>query len=127
MSPNESDPRVLFAAERTLLAWTRTALGVMGLGFVIAKFGLFVHIMSLQLPSEHVRPVSGLSAVLGIFFVLTGAVVTLVATIQHRRFVAALSDSDIPRNYSTAFATGFGIFMSILGIVLAVYLVASQA
>jgi putative membrane protein len=127
MNPAESDPRVLFAAERTLLAWIRTALGVMGLGFVIAKFGLFVHIMSLQLPSEHAHPVSGLSAVLGIFFVLTGAIVTWIATIQHRRFVASLSDSDIPTGYSTTFASGFGVFMGLLGIVLAGYLVISQA
>lgn len=127
MPPTESDPRVLFAAERTLLAWTRTSLGVMGLGFVIARFGLFIHLMSLQLPSEHPRPISGLSAALGIFFVLSGAIVTVVATIQHRRFVATLSGSDIPPGYSTAFASGFGIFMSILGIVLAGYLIVSQA
>jgi len=127
MNPTEPDPRVLFAAERTLLAWIRTALGIMGLGFVIAKFGLFIHLMSLQTPSEHVRPISGLSAALGIFFVLTGAVITLIATIQHRRFIATLSDADIPAGYSTTFASGFGIFMTILGAVLAAYLIVSQA
>ncbi len=37
-----NDPRVFFAAERTLLAWVRTGLAVMGLGFVVARFGLFV-------------------------------------------------------------------------------------
>ena len=35
---NEHDPRVFFAAERTLLAWIRTALALMGLGFVVARF-----------------------------------------------------------------------------------------
>ena len=34
----EHDPRVFFAAERTLLAWIRTALALMGLGFVVARF-----------------------------------------------------------------------------------------
>ena len=29
------DPRVLFAAERTLLAWNRTRRSVFGFGFVI--------------------------------------------------------------------------------------------
>jgi uncharacterized membrane protein YidH (DUF202 family) len=36
------DPRVRFAAERTLLAWIRTGLALMGFGFVVARFGLFL-------------------------------------------------------------------------------------
>ena len=36
------DPRVYFAAERTLLAWVRTGLALMGFGFVVARFGLFL-------------------------------------------------------------------------------------
>lgn len=35
---NEHDPRVFFAAERTLLAWIRTALALMGIGFIVARF-----------------------------------------------------------------------------------------
>jgi uncharacterized membrane protein YidH (DUF202 family) len=35
--PDSLDPRVYFAAERTLLAWVRTGLAMMGFGFVVAR------------------------------------------------------------------------------------------
>ena len=40
-----NDPRVFFAAERTLLAWTRTSITVMVFGFVVERFGLLAQMM----------------------------------------------------------------------------------
>ena len=37
-----NDPRVLFAAERTLMAWSRTAAGLMALGFLIDRSEMLV-------------------------------------------------------------------------------------
>jgi len=40
-----NDPRVLFAAERTLMAWNRTSISMMAFGFVIERFGIFLEIV----------------------------------------------------------------------------------
>ena len=36
------DPRIYLAAERTFLAWIRTFVSLMGFGFLIARFALFI-------------------------------------------------------------------------------------
>lgn len=44
-----ADPRVLFAAERTLMAWQRSSIALMGFGFVVERYGLFLHLLACYL------------------------------------------------------------------------------
>ncbi|MBB5439184.1 uncharacterized membrane protein YidH (DUF202 family) [Pedobacter sp. AK017] len=37
------------ANERTFLAWIRTSIGIMGFGFVVVKFSLFVRQIGIAL------------------------------------------------------------------------------
>jgi putative membrane protein len=81
MPISNNDPRVFFAAERTLLAWLRTGLTVMALGFVIARFGLFLQLVALQAPAGRPQASSALSAMLGIAFGLFLSAVGLVLAV----------------------------------------------
>jgi putative membrane protein len=66
-----SDPRIFFAAERTLLAWLRTGLTVIALGFVVARFGLFLNLLARQAFSPEPSPRSiMLSNLVGILLVV---------------------------------------------------------
>ena len=70
----QTDPRVFFASERTLLAWVRTGIAIVGLGFVVSRFGLFLRVIAGQLNTSHGSAgASGYSSVLGILLVLLGA------------------------------------------------------
>ena len=84
MASPDSDPRVLFAAERTLLAWIRTGLTLMAFGFVVSRFAIF-----LRMLSTGPRPVTieaTYSAPLGVSFVAMGTVVVLAAAWEHAVF-----------------------------------------
>ena len=126
MPISESDPRVFFAAERTLLAWLRTGLTIIALGFVVSRFGLFVRLLALQTPGSTPDARTSLSAGLGVAFVVVGALAIAVAAMQHKRFVATLPLSDLPPAYSRAFALVLSVLVSVLGLALAGYLLVSQ-
>ena len=122
MSTKQSDPRIFFAAERTLLAWLRTGLTIIGLGFIISRFGLFIQLLVLepQLTTPHANAM--ISTLLGICFVLVGSILIAIAGIQHKRFVRTLSEEQLPNTYVNKLAYIMAMFIAILGIILAIYL-----
>ncbi|HSD53160.1 MAG TPA: DUF202 domain-containing protein [Burkholderiales bacterium] len=112
------DPRVLFAAERTLLAWVRTSVTLMGLGFVVARFGVFLAaLQGKAAPSGH-----GVSAWIGIAFVVLATLALAVATRQYVRFLHSLGTREIPRGYGTWLPTVTALALSVAGGLLALYL-----
>lgn len=121
------DPRIYFAAERTLLAWLRTGLTVIGLGFVVARFGLLLRVLADQSQGAYEQARSGPSGALGVLFVLIGTIAVLGATVQHRRFIATLPPSELPPAYSRTFALLLSGVVGLLGLLLTGYLLVSPA
>jgi putative membrane protein len=113
-----NDPRVFFAAERTLLAWTRTSLALMAFGFVIERFGLFVSILS---PKHNIPIQRGLSFWAGMIFVLLGAVTAAYSTVQYRKMISTLKSIEIPEGYRTDPGVITNLIVATMGIVLMVY------
>lgn len=77
-----------FAAERTFLAWIRTGLALMGFGFVVARFGLFLReIAALQggMPSP------GFSRWFGIALILLGVLLTGASAADHLSTIRRLN------------------------------------
>lgn len=122
MAKENCDPRVFFAAERTMLAWLRTGLTIIAIGFLVSRFGLFVQLFSAQAPALAHQNTIAISSALGVCFVVVGSLAISTAAIQHRRFVATLNASSLPTAYSSKLAVILSIFIALLGIVLAAYL-----
>ena len=89
------DPRVYFAAERTLLAWMRTGLTIMAFGFVVARFGLFLRLLALQQPSAG-TPHHPLSPYVGAGLVLLGVLTTAFGGSRFRALCQQLQVDDMP-------------------------------
>ncbi|WP_144977646.1 YidH family protein [Bremerella volcania] len=117
-----SDPRVFFAAERTMLAWLRTGLAVIGVGFLVARFGLFLRM--LRHPGVDISPPL-FSSLIGISFVLLGATLIGVSAWQHRGFIREMTLDQRPRRYSMYLAVWVSAVVTLLGLALAIYLLLS--
>ncbi len=113
-----NDPRVFFAAERTLLAWNRTSLALMAFGFVIERFGLVV---SILLPKHEVHLQRGISFWMGLAFVLLGAGVAAYSTVQYRKVLKTLKPIEIPEGYRVNPGVFTNLAVALLGIVLIIY------
>ena len=88
----KSSPADHLANERTFLAWIRTAIALMGFGFVIVKSALFIRQIGLVLGEKGVQPGKGYSAIIGVIMVALGAVVAALAYVRYRNIEKQLNN-----------------------------------
>ena len=116
-----NDPRVHFAAERTFLAWIRTGLSLMGFGFVVARFGLFLKEMSGHAPGVKTY---GFSLWAGSAMVLLGAMMNLAAVARHLEVIRRLNRGESIVSRPSPIGIAVGILLGLVGIAMVVFLVA---
>lgn len=117
-----ADLRDYLAAERTFLAWIRTGLALMGFGFVVARFALFLQQLRF---TDHVPsvPSSGLSLWFGTALIAVGVVVNLSSAWSHIRLVRELDRGETSCSRSLTQAVATALFLALVGLAMAIYLV----
>ncbi|QKT04287.1 DUF202 domain-containing protein [Ectothiorhodospiraceae bacterium 2226] len=114
------DPRVFFAAERTLLAWNRTGLTLMAFGFVVERIGLFEELLRGESAARTLAFWAGLG------FIGLGIAVNVLAVVQFLQVRRTLRPPEIPRGYWTYTGVAVNLGVGLLGVALVVYLVAAR-
>jgi putative membrane protein len=113
-----ADPRVLLAAERTLLAWQRSAIALMGFGFVVERFGLFLQMVTHQPVSGAQR---GFSLGVGVLLLMLGAAVALISARQFRQIARNLEPSVVPPGYWTNIGVGLNVIIALIAVAFALH------
>lgn len=99
------DPRVLFAAERTLLAWNRTSLGLIAFGFLVERAGLLA-------PA---RP-EPLTLWIALGFIALGVVSALHASRQYAVLLHTLTPAEFPPGYRYRWGVVVNLVVAVLGV-----------
>lgn len=121
-TPRTTDLRDSLAAERTFLAWIRTGLALMGFGFVVARFGLFLQQLQF-LEHNPAAPRYGLSLWFGTALIAAGVAVYLTSTWIHFRTIRELNRGDVLPARPSIQAMVIAIFLAVVGLAMAIYLI----
>lgn len=119
--PNPNELRDHLANERTLLAWARTAITIMALGFVIAKFGILVR--EVRGLTHAAQEAVHFSALFGAALACTGAVALAFAAAGFVRLKRGIDRQEV--SFSPTVGLVVAAVLTIVGLLLAVYLLVS--
>lgn len=112
---NLKDPRVLFAAERTLLAWNRTSLTFIAFGFVVERTSLFLNALY---PARVVHGSAAPTFWLGLAFIVLGVFAAVFSSRQYMIVLRTLNSAEIPLHYSPRWGLFVNAVVAVLGAVL---------
>lgn len=83
------------ANERTFLAWVRTSIAVIGLGFAVAKFGTWLRELGGQSAQLAEASRSSRSFVVGVLMITTGGAFAIIAALRHRAVARQIEEGSV--------------------------------
>jgi putative membrane protein len=118
--PEEKKSSEYLANERTFLAWIRTSIAVISLGFVVAKFGVWLRELAKQLaPQAPVRS-TGLSLPIGVTMMALGGALAILAAWHYHLVNRAIERGEVQANRTLIVTVTVGV--ALLAIMMIVYL-----
>lgn len=106
------------ANERTFLAWLRTSISLIGFGFAIARFGIFLRQLHLTVTNQAASPrLLSSSETLGVSLVVLGIVTIAWAAWSYNRVFWQIERGNYrPQRFMIWFITGVVMVLGILSL-----------
>jgi putative membrane protein len=120
----EARVREHLANQRTLLAWIRTAIALMGLGFVVARFALFLRGLAGAEGVTMPAATPGFSSWIGVVLVLTGVLAGVLGAVRYFRVRDQIERGDFEPDALYEIAV-LGVLV-LAGVALTIYLAVSS-
>lgn len=121
MSDPQSRPNELrdhLANERTFLAWMRTCITIVALGFVVAKFGILLR----EVSGGHVHTLTARAgAVVGVALVIVGMGMAGLASLKFLRTKHDIEKSIVAFSPALDIVLAFAVVFA--GVILAIYMI----
>ena len=86
------------ANERTFLAWIRTSIAIISLGFVVAKFSLWLNQLAAQLQPQMQAPQLGASMPIGVAMMALGGLLAILAAWRYHKVNRAIETGSVRGN-----------------------------
>jgi len=122
LDPDKIESEIL-ANERTFLAWVRTSIAVMSLGFVIARFSLWVREFATRMNPQIPMRGSGLSTPLGECMIGAGALITVFAAWRYNVINRAIRRGEVQAD--PQMVTAITVIVLLAAIAVIVYMLLS--
>jgi putative membrane protein len=110
------------ANERTFLAWVRTAIAVMGFGFLIERFDIFLATMAAGASSQPTVQEHKFANVAGLAFILLGVAMIVVAAVRFFRLAKEIDKTETVPSSGSLFDLALATLLVLLGLSLFLYL-----
>lgn len=124
--PERETLRLHQANERTLLAWIRTALSMMGFGFVVARFGLFLRELATAHGTNITPPGVPWSLWTGLSLAGLGVLTVVGALLRFRAVTQAIERYEVGAPGGTPWIYVVGLLVIAVGVAIAALLLATR-
>jgi putative membrane protein len=118
--PEEKRATEYLANERTFLAWIRTSIAVMSLGFVVAKFGVWLRELATQLAPQTPIRSTGMSLPIGVAMMAMGGALAVLAAWHYHLVNLAIERGEVRANRGLIVTVTVGV--ALLAVMMIVYL-----